>query len=639
MALAGFLLSLLQEPAPAPRPPRARGWGDFPVFVWREKHAGQPLPKELVEPFGGVILMREEDSAWAREQGLSYLVWNVAGRNALHLDADEAWNARVEKWIKTRDEKLLVREPCLNDPKTTEQLFATYDATLKKHGEHPGLGFVLGDEVSLTPNGDPFDLCRCGFCEAKWQEYAEKNKLPERAPLTDEVRLDLLEEDYSSLGAWLARRRFHREETLHTLLRLREHALDPTDPRHSPRLGLLGNTGQTAFGGLDLSWSATLFEFVEFYPLLDARESFLAGNHRVGDHGRLPFVERQPVSNATLATIFVDQETPDSYAWRVWEHWLRGGRGLVLWSDQSLERRPEHLARLQQAVCDIRALHERGVFTQLAQDGGALVTDGDSIAAAFLRDALLDGPTWPRRRASYQAEHGTRERKVQSWLRWIEDRGRLPAVLNLRDVRGDCAGAFGFLVLPEILVADEEDLTHLEDFVRAGGTLYIDGPLGWVDRHGRRRQEGVIERLKKSAPERVLPPPEDLPSYLGRRGLSTSAPQRFRDRAQLDALLNQRSRSSPGHEALLPDLGEDFGRLPWLVARGGQSRGSFPADPVFVVLQNAATAAERGTLRDLPLVADPDDLTWIHPRDGKTLRAGDPAVFLPKRFRPPAPLK
>jgi hypothetical protein len=46
--------------------------------------------------------------------------------------------------------------------KTIAELHATLETTLKKHGEHPGLGFVLGDEVSLTPNGDPFDLCRCG---------------------------------------------------------------------------------------------------------------------------------------------------------------------------------------------------------------------------------------------------------------------------------------------------------------------------------------------------------------------------------------------------------------------------------------------------------------------------------------------
>src|SRR5262245_24709500 len=203
MALAALLLAV-QTPAPLAPQPTALGWDDFPVFVWRETYAGKPLPEELVAPFGGVILMRDEDSGWARERGLAYLVWNVAGRDALHLDADEKWNERVEQWIRTHDEKLLVREPCLNDPKTIAQMYAMLDASLAKHGTHPGLGFVLGDEVGLTPNGDPFDLCRCEFCAAKWKDYARSWGLTERPPLTDEVRQALLDDDFSTLGAWLA---------------------------------------------------------------------------------------------------------------------------------------------------------------------------------------------------------------------------------------------------------------------------------------------------------------------------------------------------------------------------------------------------------------------------------------------------
>src|SRR6185436_11851264 len=96
------------------------------------------------------------------------------------------------------------------DPKTIAELHATLATTLKKHGEHPGLGFVLGDEVSLTPNGDPFDLCRCGRCEERWAEYARAHGLSGRAPLTDEVRVSLADGDFTSLAAWLARRRFDR---------------------------------------------------------------------------------------------------------------------------------------------------------------------------------------------------------------------------------------------------------------------------------------------------------------------------------------------------------------------------------------------------------------------------------------------
>jgi hypothetical protein len=343
--LPGILLGLVQAPAagaPAAEP-RARGWDEFPVFVWREKYAGKPLPAELAEPFGGVILMREEDSSWARERGLSYLVWNVAGRNALHLDADDAWNARVEEWIQTHDEKLLVREPCLNDPKTIEGLCRTLDATIAKHGEHPGLGFVLGDEVGLTPNGDPFDLCRCERCEAKWKEYAQARGLPERAPLTDEVRLALTEDDFSTLGAWLARRRFERQEFTAVLFGLAQHIRGLAFPplcgpgsHGALPLGLLGIAGTTAFGALDLPALGRL-DFFELYPVRDTRELQLA----------LPELQPRAYASGTggptrgcITTIFVGDESPETAAEHVWEHWLRGGNALVLWNDARLEARP-----------------------------------------------------------------------------------------------------------------------------------------------------------------------------------------------------------------------------------------------------------------------------------------------------------
>ncbi|NOT31413.1 MAG: hypothetical protein HOP15_13280 [Planctomycetes bacterium] len=630
--LLAALLFALQIPAPdgaAPdlAAPRARGWGDFPVFVWREKYAGKPLPDELALPFGGVILMREEDSAWARERGLSYLVWNVAGRDALHLDADEAWNARVEKWIETRDEKLLVREPCLNDPATIERLYTTMDATRAKHGEHPGLGFVLGDEVGLTPNGDPFDLCRCGFCEVKWKQHARENGLPERAPLTDEVRVALLQDDHSLLGAWLALRRFNERCVRETVLNLRERGLGSVKPKHgwsSSRslfgkipFGLLGCGAPAAFGATRHDLCADLFDFVECYPVAEAREQLLSFPH-TSVHGGHGFAGQPSTSGATLATIFVADETPDGAAWRVWEHWLRGGRGLVLWSDSALERHPEHLARLAQAVSDIRSLMKRGIVTLLEQNGGAIVTDADSVAASFLREALMDGPTWPRRRAGYQAEHGVRERKVRSWLRWIEDAGFLPAALPLDAVQGDCASEYGFLVLPEILVVNETDVVHLEQFVAAGGTLFVDGTLGWVDRHGLPREEDLFERLRAKDPERVLRPPAELASYLDTR----LAPERTGKRTAAQSLAARGS----WWLALEPYLGDGARAFPWLAARSQNG--------AFVLLPNLTDSEQRRGLRDLELGMPLEQAAWIHPRNGEPLRAGDAAVLMPKLYRP-----
>lgn len=642
MLLAALLLAL-QAPPPEATAPRARHWGDFPVFVWREKYAGKPLPDELALPFGGVILMREEDSAWARERGLSYLVWNVAGRDALHLDADEAWNARVERWIATHDEKLLVREPCLNDPATIERLYTTMDATRARHGEHPGLGFVLGDEVALTPNGDPFDLCRCGFCQVKWKQHAEEHGLPERAPLTDELRLALLQGDHSLLGAWLALQRFQERCVRETVLNLRERGLGGVKPKHGwsssrfglgkIRFGLLGCGAPAAFGAIRPDLCADLFDFVECYPVAEAREQLLSIMH-TSMHGGPAFAGQPSMSGATLATVFVADETPDGAAWRVWEHWLRGGRGLVLWSDSALEGHPEHLARLAQAVSDIRSLMKRGIVTFLDQGEAALVTDADSVAAAFLREAMLDGPTWPRRRAGYQAEHGIRERKVRSWLRWIEDAGFLPAAIPLDAVREDCVSEYGFLVLPEILVVDERDVVNLEQFVAAGGTLFVDGTLGWVDRQGLPREEDLFERLRAKAPERVLRPPAELASYLDTRLVPERAGKRTAAQAKLAETRAVRGKWGTRSMALEPDLGVEARRFPWLVARGSLPRGADLPEPVFVLLPNLTDPEQRRGLRDLELGVPLELATWIHPPQEEPLRAGDAAVLVPKRFRP-----
>lgn len=625
--LAALALLVLQAPAG----PRSLGWDDFPVFVWREEHAEKPLPPELVEPFGGVILMRGEDSAWARERGLAYLVWNVAGREIFHLDADEAWRARVERWIETKDEALLVREPCLNDPATLQRAFATLETTLAKHGEHPGLAFVLGDEVGLTPNGSPFDLCRCGHCEERWRAYAEPRKLPARAPLTDEVLADLEGDDFSTLGAWLARRRFDRREFEHSLLRVRERILGFEDPGpraaggepsyhwperrpDAPLVALLGMKGPTAFGGLGPS--PELFDAVEFYAVGEGREVLGASDylHRLGQ-GATFGPPREP--RAALTTVFLGEESPAGAAWKLWEHWLRGGHGAVLWSDQVLRESPAHRTRLAEVVRTLRTFEP--ARRELARHGCALVYDLDSVAASFLRDARDDGATWPRRTAGYQAQHGTRERKVETWLRLLEDCGELPAALPLERVGEEAPFPFQLLLLPELLVLAPEDVERLRRLVEQGVTLVVDGTLGWVDREGRPWREDAFTRLSANHPERVLRSPASVSDYLDERLSPAKTVQARNFVTRLIASSRKKARIS------LP-TGLDPS-LPWLVGQGCWIDSKDPHRFV-TLLPNFARVQDRARLRDvqLPELA-PDEGEWLYPTGGGVLRAGDAAIL------------
>ncbi len=588
MIAALLACALFQDAHPIPN----RTWDDFPVFVWRQRYRGRELPQGLIAPFGGTNVLRDEEATWVREKGYVFYVENAAGRNDLHLDADERWKERVEAWIATGDERLLAREPCLSDPSTIARLESMLERTLRARGGDQGLGVSLGDEVSVTPGGDPFDFCRAQHCEARWRAYAKEHGWPERSPTTDETRLALAEGDASLVGPWLARRRFHREELVALLGRLadRARAISP-----ATRIGLMGVNAPTAFGGVDLWRVLERLDFVEVYPTLDTVEVLAAAE------------ARSPKRRwRTAATIFLEEETPDGAAWQAWRHWLRGADALVLWDDAALEESPALRTRLAATVGRIREIVQR--FPDADPRGdlrAALVHDPDSTAISFLQDALLDGPTWPNRRASFQREHGTRERKIDAWLRVFEESGLecASAPLDACSERG-----FDVLVLVDVRVIDPSDLELLQRILERGSLLVVDGELGWIDRRGRPWSEEPLQELERRFPEQVL-------------------------RSAAGAQLLNEALERAGVKRLRPSFRGD---AQWLVTLRATERGIF----LGAALPNCATPAERARLRPVRLEMDPPagyELTWLYPQSPSStsshkepplLPAGDAAVFV-----------
>jgi len=467
-----------------------KGWEDFPVFVWRQRYQQEALPEALVEPFGGTNRFRSGREKWIGDAGLDSYVTNAVGRDTLHLDMNQEWSERIERWIDVRDEAVLVREPCLGDPAVRETLFDTLRATLAAlpADERGLLGVSIGDEVSLTPNGNPLDLCRSEHCLSLWAEYAAARELPTAPPSTDYVRRELSGEDHSGLGAWLEHRRFHHGRMLELLRELVAEARRHTDLP----LGLLGLSGITAFGGVPVREAGELFDFIEVYPL---------GHHR----------ELASESGAdTLATVFLQEERKDAAAWVAWDHWMRGGDGLVVWSDAYLEDQPAHARALAKAVVRIRELEERFSPADPLRPEIAILNDDDCDLASWLRDAMVDGATWPRRLASYHREHGTRESHLRAWLRLLEDSGVQPRVIGPED-------AFPkVLIVVDHLVVGKPIQHRLRDHLREGGVVIHQGEFGWITDAGTRRKDPTIKRWSRLFPN-LLAPPDGLETYVERR--------------------------------------------------------------------------------------------------------------------------
>jgi hypothetical protein len=275
-----------------------------------------------------------------------------------------------------------------------------------------------------------------------------------------------------------------------------------------------------------------------------------------------------------------------------------------LWSDVELERDGETRARLGAAIRKIREVagrfpwHAHRRFIDLT-----LVVDDDSRAASWLRDALVDGPTWPRRRQGYQEQHGTLERAVHAWLRTADELGLTAEAVPLARI----PPAASLVVLPQVLVVGAEDVTRLEAHLDAGGALVVDGTFAWVDRSGAPWPSSVLERLQRRAPERV-----HLTGASGARGL----------------LAAHRSRATPSFTILGPPAERS-----WLTRSITPHHG--PRQFGVALLPLAQTKGERAKLADLRLEVRSDcRIEWLHPREGEPLPAGDAAVFL---LHPPEP--
>ncbi|MBI5434661.1 MAG: hypothetical protein HZA52_17650 [Planctomycetes bacterium] len=628
-ALPGFLLAALAG-ALAARGAVAQALRDFPVIVYRQAYSGREAPESLLAPFGGVHVRGDEAADWVLARGLDFYVEHSAGRNDLHLDRDRADEAaRWRGFLDTHDARFLVRQPCLTEPETRARLFRTLDASLAARGGRYGLGYSLGDEVSPTAGGGPDDVCVSPTCREAWRRWlAARGKLArarelgfdDLAAVTTDAALEAVDDGALEarqgdarelLEFWLLRRAFHHQVVLDLL---RELATRVRAARPGAPVGLMGLSGETAFGNVATERVLGFLDFVECYRTFDASEH--------------AFTLRGP-RQSIYATVFPSARAPDAWAWATAEHFLRGGDGTVVWCDRELERSTalfESLARSTALVRRLRA--ELGEFRPTPR-GVAILRSSDNLAWGWLRDAEDDGASWPKRMASWQADHGRVELAARAWLELCEDVGVMPGVLPLDAVDSGTVARFPCLVATELALCDDADLERLGRYLAAGGRLIVDGEFATFDASARPRPAETRAAWTAAGGGRVLAAPSGMANYLALRREETRA-----------ALLGMLAVAGIERAPLVPSATGFAG--PWLVAwvddgrKDGGGARTCVALPTFrgvgreAGLGSRAPAPELATLVVDATARDGATLEWLHPpldaRGARTLSAGEPLV-------------
>ena len=501
-----LLLASLSFPRSLPAGEEIRPWKGFQVILWAFRDPAPPGLARTLRELGITALNCEfgRPSPWVEASGLPVYVGHAAGKGFLYM-SERNWRPLFDAWYRSRDPSLLVRRPCLSDPKAYGGALERLEKTLAGLSPERTLALSLDDEISATHFIDPIDFCRGPFCLAAFRAWMRRRipsleALSERwgrklsswkdvlPPTTDGMRKGTGNVLYPANLAWWNDHLAFRDHLLaHRVAGLldRVRRLRPALPS-----GFLGGQAPAAWGGYDWSLLARRATFLEAYDIGGARD--VAASFA-------------PSGARRVETLFPGKDLQAARA-RFHDMLAHGLSGAILWSSRIfLDRR----GRPKAAAKALAPAFREAAGPVGAALAGSRPAPGPWIAAVlesqpslrlhWWKDARRDGPTWPRRFGSFEAKHSTSMAARVSWIRLLEDQGFQARFLSPADLEG---GALlkgesppRLLVLPRIVALGEGACRAVRAFVAAGGTVLADGETALYTDALIRRKEGALDGL------------------------------------------------------------------------------------------------------------------------------------------------
>jgi len=482
----------------------ARAKGLVRVFVpGDEGKVPADFPAEAV--LWNVVTREKPPAASGRDLVIDLALETLGGG-----PAPEEWGSRAARGGEPSREAR-VRVPCLNDPAFRAAVREHVKRALASPAAKRSALVSLGNGLSATYRGAPYDFCTSEHCESAFREflrrkYGSREALGRAWGMTvarweDARPLSLAELGFphaTRYTAWADHLAF-RDTAFAAFLDDVVGEVRRAAP--AARIGMFGPGRPAAYGGAD---------FDLLGRVVDWRGSeWKAGSRRLAEAFGPPWGALAFGGNA--AGREAGQETMD--AERVVSGFFSGERIFFLGpgdmnAARALGELPRGLGRIMGMSAPPAPKPRGSESAPPATPTVALVYSQPSVGASFVQDSLTLGLPWdpsplaPTKTlvppgATDGGREGAWSLAWEAWCSLLEDLGVTFACVSERDIaRGDLAAkGFRAAVLVRLMSVSSEAARELERFARSGGVVIADAGPGLFDGAMARSAPGALRDL------------------------------------------------------------------------------------------------------------------------------------------------